>query len=138
MHFFFKEVDTCNTPPSEKRARYSEGILMQATRPSIIKFAARTTHDLDQPMAANLLMTGSSDPSVSSMPAGRKLKRGWTASYNASVQPTEDCELDPLQVLPRSSDIEAQSEFVSIYIIFFSIPIFKNKVNFLRRIAFGE
>ena len=121
---FLKEEDTCNNPPSEKKARYSEGILMQATRPSIIKFAGRTTHDLDQPMAANLLMAGSSDPSVSSMPTGRKMKREWTASYNVSAQPTEDCELDLLQVLPRSSDIEVQSEFVSIYIIFLFLSLF--------------
>ena len=108
---------------------------MQATRPSIIKYAGRITHDLDQPMAANLLMAGSSDPSVSCTQDGRKLKREWAASYNASAQPTEDCELDPLQVLPRSSDIEAQSEFVSIYIIF-SIPIFKNKTKFSQAHSF--
>jgi hypothetical protein len=90
-------------------------------------------------MPANLLMTGSSDPPVSSMPTGRKMKREWTVSHNASAQPTEDCELNPPQVFPRSSDIEGQSEFVSIYIIsFLSITIFKNRVNFLRRIAFDE
>jgi hypothetical protein len=122
MHFFFKEVDTCNTPPSEKRARYSEGVLMQATRPSVIKFATRTTQD--QPMPANLLMTGTSDPRVSSISAGRNLKREWTALYNASAPPTEDCGLNPPQVLPRSSDIEVQSEFVSIYIIFLFLSLF--------------
>jgi hypothetical protein len=135
--FFLKEEDTCNNPPFEKKPRWSEATLMQAARPSIIKYAGRITHDLDQPTTTQLIVPGPSYASVSSTQAGRKLKREWTASHNASAQPTQDRELDPLHVLPRSSDVEAQSEFVSIYIIF-SFPIFKNKVNFLRRIAFDE
>ena len=136
--FFLKEEETCNNPPSEKKARYGEPSLIQATRASVIKFAGKITRDLDHPSSTQLIVTEPSNPSVSSTQAGRKLKREWTASHNASAQPTEDRELDPLHVLPRSSDVEAQSEFVSIYIIFFSIPIFKNKVNFLRCIAFDE
>ena len=135
--FFLKEEETCNNPPSEKKARYGEPSLIQTARASVIKFAGKVTRDLDHPSSTQLIVTEPSDPRVSSMATGRKLKREWATSYNVSAQPTEDCELYPLQVLQRNSDIEAQSEFVSIYIIF-SIPIFKNKVNFLRRIAFDE
>jgi hypothetical protein len=63
------------------------------------------------------------------------LKREWAASHNASAQTTQDREVDPLHAMPGTSGVEAQSEFVSIYIYnFFSFRIFKNKVNFLKRI----
>jgi hypothetical protein len=133
--FFLKEEETCNNPPSEKKARYGEPSLIQATRASVIKFAGKVTHDRDHASSTQLIVTEPSDPRVSSMATGRKLKREWATLYNVSAQPTEDCELDPLQVLQRSSDIEVQSEFVSIYIIF-SIPIFKNKTKFSQAHSF--
>jgi hypothetical protein len=115
---FFKEENSCNYPPLEKKPRWNETTLMQAARPSIIKYAGRITHALDQPMAANLLMPGPSNATVSSTQPGRKLKREWAASHNASAQPTQDREVEPLHALPGSSGVEAQSEFVSIYIFF--------------------
>ena len=86
-------------------------------------------------MAANLLMAGSSDPSVSSMPAGRKLKREWAASHNASASSDQDRGDTPLQAMPGTSDV--QPELVNVYI--FSL-FFQKKIrqNFLRRIAFDE
>ena len=97
--FFLKEEETCNNPPSEKKARYGEPSLIQATRASVIKFARKVTHD--HASSTQLIATEPSDSCVGSMATGRKLK--------------------------RSSDIEDQLEFVSIYIFFFSIPIFKKK-----------
>ena len=116
----FKEEDSCNYPPSEKRLRWNEATLMQAARPSIIKYAGSIIHALDQPMTTQLLMPGASHASVSSAQTStqpwRKLKREWEASHNASAQSTQDREVDPLHALPGTSGVEAQSEFLSIYI----------------------
>ena len=68
-------------------------------------------------MTTQLLMPGAS--AQTSTQPGRKLKREWAASHNASAQSTQDREVDPLHALPGTSGVEAQSEFVSIYIIFF-------------------
>ena len=114
--FFFKEADTCNNPPSEKKARYSEGVLMQAARPSIIKYAGRITHDLDHPTSTQLIVTEPSNPSVSSTQAGRKLKREWAASHNASTSSDQDRRDTPLQAIPETSDV--QPELVNVYIFF--------------------
>ena len=109
--FFLKEEETCNNPPSEKKARYGEPSLIQATRASVIKFARKVTHDRNHASSTQLIVTEPSDPRVGSM-------------------------ANPPQVLQRSSDIEVQSEFVSIYIIFFSISIFKNKTKFSQAHSF--
>ena len=106
---------------------------MQATRPSIIKYAGRITHDLDQPMAANLLMAGSSDPSVSSTQAGRKLKREWAASYNASTSSDQDRRDTPLQAIPETSDVQPELVNVYIFSLFFQK---KNKTKFSQAHSF--
>ena len=128
---FLKEEETCNNPPSEKKARYGEPSLIQLTRASVIKFARKVTQD--HASSTQLIATEPSDSCVGSMATGRKLKREWATLYNVSAQPTE---LEPLQVLQRSSDIEVQSEFVSIYIIFFLSLFSKNKTKFSQAHSF--
>ena len=75
---------------------------MQAARPSIIKYAGSITHALDQPMTTQLLMPGASHASVSSaqisMQPGRKFKREWMASHNASALYTQDHEATPFKL----------------------------------------
>ena len=71
------------------------------------------------------------------MQPGRKFKREWMLSYNASVSSGQDREDTPLHALPGTSDVQVQSEFVNVY-IFFSFRIFKNKANFLKRVTFDE
>ena len=109
--FLKEEEETCNNPPSEKKAKYGEPSLIQPTRASVIKFARKVTHDQDHASSTQLIVTEPSDSRVGSM-------------------------ANPPQVLQRSSDIEVQSEFVSIYIFFFSIPIFKNKTKFSQAHSF--
>jgi len=109
--FFLKEEETCNNPPSEKKARYGEPSLIQPTRASVIKFARKVTRDLDHASSTQLIVTEPSDSRVGSM-------------------------ANPPQVLQRSSDIEVQSEFVSIYIIFFLSLFSKNKTKFSQAHSF--
>jgi hypothetical protein len=64
-------------------------------------------------------------PSASSiqttMQPGRKFKREWMLSYNASASSGQDREDNPLHVLPRTSDVQVQSEFVNVHIFFLSV-----------------
>jgi hypothetical protein len=113
--FFFKEEDSCNYPPSEKRPRWDDITSMQAARSSVIRYASSNTSSMDQP--------GVIKPSASSaqtfMQPGRKFKREWTLSYNASISSDQDGGDTPLHALPGTSGVQAQSEFVSIYNFFF-------------------
>ena len=92
-------MDSCNYPPSEKRPRWGDITSMQAARPSIIRYASSITSSLDQP--------GASQASVSSaqtsMQPGRKFKREWIDSHNASVSSSQDRGVTPYQALPGPS-----------------------------------
>jgi hypothetical protein len=59
------------------------------------------------------------------MQPGRKLKREWAASHNASAPSTQDREVAPLHALPGPSGTQVQSEFgnVSIFTSTFYLVI---------------
>ena len=63
----------------------------------------------------------SASSTQSSMQPGRKFKREWTLSYNASISSDQDGGDTPLHALPGTSGGQAQSEFVSIYNFFLSV-----------------
>ena len=117
--FFFKnvEVDSCNYPPSEKRPRWDDITSMQAARPSIIRYASSNTSSMDQPGASQASVSSTQ----SSMQPGRKFKREWIDSHNASISSNQDREDTPLHALPGTSDVQVQSEFVNVYIFFLSV-----------------
>ena len=79
---------------------------MQAVQPSI-------TSSLDQPGPSN----ASVNSAQTSMQPGKKFKREWMLSHNASVLSAQDREEVNLHALPGTSDVQVQSEFVSVYIL---------------------